>query len=101
MREHESGYPSKVQEFTTVTKNLRRVARFDIEIVKKAVIANTPTHVALMGVDYLNYENKGIGRYEKLTQETKEFIYWLERELEAKISFVGTGPMDYELISVG
>lgn len=96
--QRESGYPYTIQEFTTVTKNLRRVARFDIEIVKKAVIANMPTHVALMGVDYLNYENKGARRYEKLTEETKEFIYWLERELDVKISFVGTGPMDYELI---
>jgi len=96
--QRESGYPHMIREFTTVTRNLRRVARFDLNIVKKAVITNMPTHVALMGVDYLNYENKGIRYYEKLTQETKEFIYWLERELKAKVSFVGTGPMDYELI---
>lgn len=96
--QRESGYPYKIQEFTTVTKNLRRVAKFDLELVKKAVGANMPSHIALMGVDYFNYENKGIRRYEKLTQETKEFIYWLERELEDKISFVGTGPRDYELI---
>lgn len=96
--QRESSYPHRIQEFTTVTKNVRRVARFDLEIVKKAVIANMPTHIALMGVDYLNYENKGIRRYEKLIQDTKEFIYWLERELEVKISFVGTGPLDYELI---
>ena len=96
--QRESGYPYTIQEFTTVTKNLRRVARFDIEIVKKAVIANMPTHVALMGVDYLNYENKGIRRYDKITQEVKDFIYWLEQELEVKVSFIGTGPLDRELI---
>jgi hypothetical protein len=33
-----------------------------------------------------------------LTQETKEFVSWLERELEAETSFIGTGPSDYELI---
>lgn len=94
----ESGHPYKIQEFTTVTKRLRRVARFDLKIVKKAVIANMPTQIALMGVDYLDYKNKGAKHYRELTQKTKEFISWLERELKIKISFIGTGPTDYELI---
>ena len=96
--QRESSYPHRIQEFTTVTKNVRRVARFDHGIVKKAVIANMPTHIALMGADYLNYENKGARRYDKLTQEVKDFIYWLERELGVKVSFIGTGPLDRELI---
>lgn len=96
--QRESGYPYKIQEFTTVTKNLRRVARFDLKLVKKAVCANMPTHIALMGVDYSNYENKGVRHSNKLTQKEKDFVFWLERELGVKISFVGTGPMDYELI---
>lgn len=96
--QRESSYPHRIQEFTTVTKNVRRVARFDLEIVKKAVIANMPTHVALMGVDYFNYENKGVRYYNELTQKTKDFIYWLEQELDIKINFIGTGPMDQELI---
>jgi len=97
----ESGYPYEIQEFTSVTKRMRRVGRFDIEIVKKAVIANMPTHVALMGVDYVNYENNGVRYYNKLTQETKNFICWLEQELEFKTSFIGTGQSDYELIDRG
>jgi len=96
--QRESGYPHKIQEFSTVTKNLRRVARFDLGIVKKAVIANMPTHIALMGVDYFNYENKGVKHYNKLTQKEKDFIFWIERELNIKINFIGTGPMDQELI---
>jgi len=96
--QRESGYPYKIQEFTTVTKRLRRVARFDLELVKKAVLANMPTHIALMGVDYLNYKNKGVRHYSKLTQKTKDFILRLEQELGVNVSFVGTGPMDYELM---
>ncbi len=96
--QRESGYPYRIQEFSTVTRNLRRVGRFDLELVKKAVIANMPTHIALMGVDYFNYENKGVKDFNKLTKKTKEFICGLERELGVKISFVGTGPKDYELI---
>lgn len=93
-----SGYPYRIQEFTTVTKRLRRVARFDLELVKKATNVNRPTHIALMGVDYLDYKNKGVKYYNELTQKTKEFISWLEWELKVKVSFIGTGPSDYELI---
>ncbi len=94
----ESGYPYKIQEFTTVTKRLRRVARFDPEIVKRAIAVNMPTQVAIMGVDYLDYQNKGAKCYDELTLKTREFISWLESKLELKMSFIGTGPTDYELI---
>ncbi|MDY6964406.1 MAG: adenylosuccinate synthetase [Halobacteriota archaeon] len=94
----ESGYPYEIQEFTSVTKKLRRVARFDLDIVKKAISVNRPTEIALMGVDYLDYKNKGVKDYSGLTQKTKEFISWLELEIGIKIDFVGTGPTDQELI---
>jgi adenylosuccinate synthase len=96
----ESGYPYEIQEFTSVTKRLRRVARFDLEVVKKAVVANMPTHIALMGVDYLDYKNKGVRHYKELTERTKQFISWLEQELECGISLIGTGPADNEIIDM-
>jgi len=96
----ESGYPYEIKEFTTVTNRLRRVGRFDIEIVKKAVMVNRPTNIALMGVDYLDYKNKGVTNYNKLTNRTKDFISYLEKELKTKISFIGTGPTDYEIIDL-
>lgn len=96
--QRESSYPYKIQEFTTVTKRLRRVARFDLDLVKKATMVNRPSHIALMGVDYLNYKNKEAEYYNELTWKTKEFILWLESELGVEISFIGTGPTDYELI---
>lgn len=94
----ESNYPYKIQEYTSVTKRLRRVARFDIDIIEKAVSVNKPTEIALMGTDYLDYFNKGIETFENLTQETKSFIYNLEDRLGIKINFIGIGPMDGELI---
>lgn len=106
--QRESGYPYQIQEFTSVTKRLRRVARFNLELVKRATMVNMPTHIALMGVDYLDYRNKGAKHYDDLTQKTKDFISWLEGELEechperserVRISFIGTGPADYELIN--
>ncbi len=94
----ESNYPSKIQEFTSVTKTLRRVGRFDSEIVKEAISVNRPTKIALMGVDYLDYRNKGIKHYYGLTEITKSFIQSLEHDIGVKIYFIGTGPKDQELI---
>ncbi len=94
----ESGYPYEIKEFTSVTKNLRRVARFDSEIVKRAISVNRPTEIALMGSDYLDYKNRDVKHFDELTLQTKDVIYQLEKELGVKISFIGTGPKDEELI---
>ena len=96
----ESGYPYEIKEFTTVTNRLRRVGRFDFEVVKKAVAVNRPTEIALMGVDYLDYRNKGVKNYDLLTNKTKLFILHLERELGVNIKFIGTGPDDDEIIDL-
>jgi adenylosuccinate synthase len=93
-----SGYPYEPAEFTTVTKQLRRVALFDIHLVKKAAIINKPTQVCLNGVDYLDYRNKNVKCFENLTKETKDFIQWIENELDRRVNFVGTGPTNEELI---
>jgi adenylosuccinate synthase len=98
--ERESGYPYRVEEYTTVTNRLRRVGRFDVEIVKKAVMVNKPTRVALMGVDYLDCKNKSEKVYTELTHRAKEFILNLQEELRCEISFIGTGPRDDELIDL-
>lgn len=94
----ESGYPHKIQEFTSVTKTLRRVARFDLGIVKKAVSLNRPTKIALMGVDYFDYNNTNAKHYDELNEITQNFIYSLEQELGVDIKFIGTGPKDKEII---
>lgn len=94
----ESNYPYEIGELTSVTKRLRRVARFDIKIVEEAVSINRPTEIALMGTDYLDYPNKGVKSFEELTPKTQRFIYWLEQRIETKINFIGVGPMDEELI---
>lgn len=94
----ESGYPYDIQEFTTVTKRLRRVARFDREIVEKAAIANMPTHIALMGIDYLGYKNRRAKCYSELTEIAKEFLSKLAFELKIPVSLIGNGPCDFDLI---
>ncbi len=93
-----SGYPYKVEELTTTTKRLRRVALFDMELVKKAATINRPTEIALHGMDYIDYLNKGVSQFDKLTDSASDFVELIERELGVKVNFVGTGPTNEELI---
>lgn len=94
----ESGYPYEIKELTTVTKKLRRVAKFDLEVVKRACLANWPTSIALMGIDYLDFKNINLKKYDQLSGIAKGFVNWLKHELNVEISIIGTGPNDEDLI---
>lgn len=69
-----------------------------MELVKKAATINRPTEVAVHGMDYIDYQNKGVSEFGKLTDRVKEFVEWVERELDVKVKFIGTGPTNEELI---
>jgi adenylosuccinate synthase len=93
-----SGYPHEITEFTTVTNRLRRVGKFDLELVRRAAIVNKPTEIALHGTDYLEFSNKGKQRFEDLGYLTNQFILHLEKELQSPLRYIGTGPTDHEMI---
>jgi adenylosuccinate synthase len=42
-----------LREYTTVTKNLRRVGLFDAELVRLAIASNNPTIIVLKHMDYI------------------------------------------------
>ncbi len=95
-----SGYPYDVSEFTTATNRLRRVGKFDLELVRRAAMVNKPTEIALHGADYLDFTNKGQQRFDELGATTKQFILHLEKELQTTLRYVGTGPDDYEIVDI-
>lgn len=94
---HESaGYPNNVvlQEYTTVTKRLRRVFTFSLDQVKRAAMANGATKIALNFANYLDYECFGTQGTSKgdLPPKVRGFIDALEQNLEIPVALVGTGP---------
>ena len=93
-----SGYPHPIAEFTTTTKRLRRVARFDDAVVHQAIAANSPTALALHGSDYLDYANKAVRRFEGLAVATQEWIHAIEKRTDMPVRIVGTGPSVADLI---
>ena len=96
--EHLSGYPLPISEYTTATKRLRRVGRFDWGIVEEAVVANYPSRIALHGADYLDFQNKSVDRYDDLTPSARIFVEDIERRTGVPVTFIGTGPTNEEII---
>jgi adenylosuccinate synthase len=93
-----SGYPTNIQELTTTTKKVRRVGLFDLELVRRALLVNRPTQIALHGADYLSWHNKSLRDYQGLTPEAKSFVDSLELSLGESVTLIGTGPANEELI---
>ena len=88
----------KVEEVTSVTKKIRRVAEFDIEIVKKAILVNRPTQIALQFLNYLYPQDEGKNSWDSLSQEAKTYIGTLERDLGVPITLIGTAELNEGMI---
>ncbi len=86
---HESDSPQQIVEFTSVTKTIRRVARFDVELVKHAISVNHPTRIVCNHLDYIdaNYQ---------LSNNVREFIERTESALERTFDYLGFGPASLE-----
>src|SRR5207249_7424706 len=88
----ESSAPFSLREYTTVTKKLRRVGRFDPYLARAAVRVNRPDFIALNFLDHLEYRNRSIRDWKDVQAGSKEFVLGLEGDLGVPIRFCGTGP---------
>jgi adenylosuccinate synthase len=95
-----SGAPKVFPEYTSVTKRLRRVARFDIEAVKLACRYNRPTSLAVMGLDRLDYANTGVTELARLTRKARDFVDEAELATGVPVEFVGTGFGTFDSIHI-
>ena len=91
---------NKVEELTTVTRKVRRVAEFDIGVVKKAIQINRPTQIALQFLNYLFPRDKGKKSWESLSDEAKKYIKKLERKLGVPITLIGTSKSSSGMIDL-
>lgn len=87
-----SGIERDLSEFTTVTKKLRRVGKFDSELVKRAIEANNPTHVVMNHLDYLG----NVTEIENSNSLVGKFIRQVESSIERKLD--GLGFSEFEFI---
>jgi len=96
----ESGYPHPIGEVTSVTCLPRRVARFDWPLARRAVAANRPTMIALNGLDYLRFSDRGVQSWDDLSTRSTLFVREIESELNVPVCVLGTGPGAKELFSL-
>jgi adenylosuccinate synthase len=94
-----SGAPAVLPEYTSVTKSLRRVARFDTASVIKACRYNRPTSLAVMGMDRVNYADTGVRAFEGLSRRSRGFIEQLELATGVPVEFAGTGFGTFDVAS--
>jgi adenylosuccinate synthase len=93
--------PTELNEFTSVTKRLRRVGLFESEVVKRAVMVNRPTALALQGLDYVDFEDRGKREYRVLSRKSKRFVADLEKLTGVPVRFIFTGPDLLDVIETG
>lgn len=79
-------------EKTTVTKKVRRIARWDDDLFQQSCLLNAPTEIALTFADYVDPEIYGCADVDKVinSQKLSEFIF--QHGLASKVKYVGTGP---------
>jgi adenylosuccinate synthase len=85
------------RELTTVTRSVRRVGRFDWDLARRSVKINRPTEIAVHGLDYLDFANRGIQDMDSLTNNAKEFLQDVFQRLDVPVTYAFTGP---ELVDV-
>lgn len=80
----ESGSATPLSERTTVTNRLRRVARFDPGIVRRAIASNRPTTIALNHLDYIDSARR--------IDRIRDFVESVEYSIDHEITYLGFSP---------
>lgn len=85
----ESGKESNLVELTSVTRTVRRVARFEPEIVRQAIAVNNPSRIVLNHLDYVD-ANCAISN--SLTEHAALFVQEVEAGIGREIDYFGISP---------
>lgn len=80
------GHYKKIEEFTSVTNKLRRVANIDYDLIKRAILINNPTHIVLNHLDYIEETEDG-----SIGPKATTFVKELELAINKRINYIGLG----------
>lgn len=88
-----SGIPSESlvsKEVGSVSGRKRRVAEFDWAQLRRSLLLNGGTDIALTFADYFGVANRKAYRYEQLTEDTLRFIEEMEKVSGVPVSLIST-----------
>lgn len=95
------GATEDLVEMTSVTKKIRRVGEPDWDLFKRAYVANGPTKIAIHGMDYLNWEDRGIRDKFNLSKISRCFIEKVNMQAgEDLVRMVFTGPHQDDVVDL-
>lgn len=77
-------------ETSSVSRQARRIAEFDWDLLRRSVELNGATDIALTFADYIKVDNQKAQRYDQLTDETIRFIEEVERVSGIPVSLIST-----------
>lgn len=80
----------KKSEVGSVSGRPRRIGEFDWSQLRRSLLLNGPTDLALTFADYIDVNNRKAFRYEQLTNETLRFIEELEAVCGIPVSLIST-----------
>jgi adenylosuccinate synthase len=84
----EGGHLNELTEYTSVTKRVRRVGRFDPALVRSAIAVNRPSTIVLNHVDHID----AAVRDGVLTDRAHAFVSQVAKQIGQQIDLVGLGP---------
>lgn len=82
----------EVEERTTVTRKVRRVAEWDDELFRQACLLNSPTEIALTFCDYVDPMLHGADSLEQVAGSKLLRDFMTEHRLWGRVKYFGTGP---------
>lgn len=85
-------------EYTTVTKKVRRVGRWNSKLVAAAARVNSPAELFITFLDYMFPETAGATTELDISTRAMDWIYDVAVEVKASVIGVGTGPQTYHIL---
>lgn len=85
-------------EVGSVSRRPRRVAEFDWAQLRRSLLLNGPTDIALTFADYFDVRNREAYRYEQLNEATLRFIEEVEKVGGIPVSMISTAFNDRNII---
>lgn len=89
------------QEYGTVTGRPRRTSReLHFNDLRFAAKVNSATQIAITKIDVRFPGNQGVRKFEALTQDAKDFVKKVEKELKVPVTLLGTGPDAEDIVDL-
>ena len=90
----------KKREFTTVTKRLRRVGTFPLELAREAARYSGATKLVITFAEYIDARAAGVRVWEELPEKVKDFCAQVEKFVGVPVAFVSTGADSDDMVEV-